>query len=142
MLTVTLGLEGSGKRSTRNPFGYEYSVIPPKVDSFSTPRGSVWENAGSASATRVKKMEIFMRTISLPLILRSDITGDMASMKWSPGLESKGSHVYDASSPVQQRCRAFHPAVAGAIRECRAVLVRGALQARFAGHFHRPGAVG
>src|ERR1700693_2139359 len=61
MLTVTLGLEGSGKRSTRNPFGYEYSVIPPRVEFFSTPRGSVWVNAGSASA----KMSIIVRILDL-----------------------------------------------------------------------------
>src|SRR5580704_16512854 len=61
MLTVSLGLEGSGKRSTRNPFGYEYSVIPPKVDCFSTPRGSVCENTGSASA----KVSIIVRILDL-----------------------------------------------------------------------------
>ncbi len=49
MLTVTFGFEGSGKSRTRRPFGYVYSVMPPRVDFCSTPRGRVCENAGRAA---------------------------------------------------------------------------------------------
>src|SRR5215472_12958558 len=51
MLMVTLGLAGSGYRSTRNPFGKSYSATPPSEAFFSTPGGKVWHRAELANRT-------------------------------------------------------------------------------------------
>src|ERR1017187_8720597 len=52
MLTVTLGLEESGKRRTWSPLGRAYSVMPSTAVIFRTPWGRVWESAVKAKHRR------------------------------------------------------------------------------------------
>src|ERR1035438_7746925 len=52
MLTVTLGLEESGKRRTWSPLGRAYSVMPSRSVIFRTPWGRVWESAVKAKIRR------------------------------------------------------------------------------------------
>src|ERR1017187_2682944 len=52
MLTVTLGLEESGKRRTWSPWGRAYSVMPSTAVIFRTPWGRVWESAVKAKIRR------------------------------------------------------------------------------------------
>src|ERR1035438_354725 len=52
MLTVTLGLEESGKRRTWRPLGRAYSVMPSTAVIFRTPWGRVWERAVKAKIRR------------------------------------------------------------------------------------------
>src|SRR5689334_13268642 len=53
MLTVTVGLDGSGKRSTRKPFGRRYSVMPSTSATFvGATVGALNAEAGSAGLLR------------------------------------------------------------------------------------------
>src|ERR1017187_9025051 len=52
MLTVTLGLEASGKSSTWSPLGRAYSVMPSTAVILRTPSGRAWENAVNAKISR------------------------------------------------------------------------------------------
>src|SRR5215469_57950 len=53
MLTVSLGLEGSGNNSTRNPLGKVYSVMPSTEAPFWTPGGNTWENREAATVRAI-----------------------------------------------------------------------------------------
>src|ERR1035438_5347762 len=83
MLTVTLGLEESGKRRTWRPLGRAYSVMPSTAVILRTPGGRVWESAVKAKIRR-RGSNALLRVMSHLDIweFRRIITGDVGGGFW------------------------------------------------------------
>src|SRR6476646_3157652 len=81
MLTVTLGLEESGKSRTWSPLGRAYSVMPSTAVIFRTPCGRVWENAVNAKVRTSGSnalLRFIVRYLRRPIgRFRQIITGDV-----------------------------------------------------------------
>src|ERR1035441_3610275 len=82
MLTVTLGLEESGKRRTRSPLGRAYSVMPSTAVTFRTPWGRVWERAVKAKIRRSGSNPLLRVIGRCRRIITVDVWGRVQVARW------------------------------------------------------------
>src|SRR4051812_26957958 len=104
MLTVTLGLEVSGKRRRRSPFGSPYSVIPSTEVILWTPcgRGACWANAGNATSARAAGIGERRRRLRIPALM---IDGPEENTVARARTGFPGRHRLGSGGPWTQRRR-------------------------------------
>src|ERR1035437_2905975 len=108
MLTVTLGLEESGKRRTWRPLGRAYSVMPSTAVTFRTPWGRVWESAVNVRIRRrgskhlLRVMSHLYRTVGrFRRIITGDVWGDWR-LRRRPGVAPLPAARYEGVVPKTQ----------------------------------------